>query len=157
MIFACRNFSWLCKNLCFCKTSLIKDKKNFCGKIHWCRKLSWSSKIVFTVENIFVSGKFPWPSKIFLCKKFLDCGKISWLWKIPLIMEIFLDYGRNVLTLKNLFSWLHKIDLIILKTNANVETIKTYILNLEEKLSSLTFFAVDKINIICSRRFKDKY
>ena len=34
-----------------------------------------------------------------------------------------------------------------MKANVNVETIKTYILSLEQKLSSLAFFAVDEINI----------
>ena len=40
------------------------------------------------------------------------------------------------------------IGLIILKTNTNAETIKTYIFNLEQKLSSLAFFVVDKISFI---------
>ena len=43
------------------------------------------------------------------------------------------------------------IDLKILKTNANIEIMKRYSLNLEQKLSSLVIFAVDKINIIFSR------
>ena len=43
---------------------------------------------------------------------------------------------------------------MIFKVNANVETIKTYILNLEQKLNSL---AADKISIIYSGRFKRKY
>ena len=32
-----------------------------------------------------------------------------------------------------------------------------YILNLEQKLSSVTFFVVDEINIIFSKKFKHKY
>ena len=62
-------------------------------------------------------------------------------------MEKFLDCGK--------FAFLNAekmIDLIILKTNANVETIKTSILNVEEKHSLLAFFAVDKISILFSRR-----
>ena len=62
-------------------------------------------------------------------EKFLDCGKIAFL----------------------------TAEKIVLKANANVETIKTYILNLEQKLSSLAFFAVDKISIIFSRRLKHEY
>ena len=60
--------------------------------------------------------------------KFL-CGKIPWLW------------NKYSLDCKKL------IGLIILKTNASIETSKTYI---------LVFFAVDKINIIFSRRLKHK-
>ena len=37
-----------------------------------------------------------------------------------------------------------------MKAHANVEAIKKYILNLEQKLISLAFFVVDKINIIYS-------
>ena len=62
-------------------------------------------------------------------------------------MEKFLDCGK--------FTFLNAekiIDLMILKTNANVETIKTSILNVEEKLSLLAFFAVDKISILFSRK-----
>ena len=62
-------------------------------------------------------------------------------------MEKFLDCGKfTFLNAKKI------IDLMILKTNANVETIKTSILNVEEKLSLLAFFAVDKISILFSRR-----
>ena len=50
-----------------------------------------------------------------------------------------------------------KIGLKTLKANAKVQTIKTCILNLEQKLISLTIFAADKINIIFSRRLKHKY
>ena len=65
-------------------------------------------------------------------QKFLDCVKLTFL------------------TAQKIIS------VIILKTNANVKTIKTYILNLEQKLSSHFFFMVDKINIIFSRRLKHK-
>ena len=46
---------------------------------------------------------------------------------------------------------------MILKTNLSVETIKTYILNLEQKLSSFAFFAIVETNIIFSRRPNHKY
>ena len=59
-------------------------------------------------------------------KKFLGCGKLTFL----------------------------TAEKIILKVNANVETIKTHILNLEQKISLIAFFAVDKISIIFSRRLK---
>ena len=42
------------------------------------------------------------------------------------------------------------IGLIILKTNTSVENIKTYLLSLEQKLKSLAFFEVDKVNIMFS-------
>ena len=48
------------------------------------------------------------------------------------------------------------IGLIILNASSKLGTIKKYILNLEQKLSSLVF-KVDKINIIFSRRLKNKY
>ena len=48
-------------------------------------------------------------------------------------------------------------DLIILKRNASVETIKTYLLNLEQKRSLLVYFAVDETDIIFSQRGKHKY
>ena len=66
-------------------------------------------------------------------------------------VQKFLDYVKlTFLTAQKIIS------VIILKTNANVKTIKTYILNLEQKLSSHFFFMVDKINIIFSRRLKHK-
>ena len=49
------------------------------------------------------------------------------------------------------------VGLVILKTIASVEIVKRNILSLKQKLSSLTFFAVDIINIIFSRRLKHKY
>ena len=59
---------------------------------------------------------------------FLDCGKLTFLSAEKII------------------------GLIILKTNTNVETIKTYILNLEQNVILLVFFIIDKINIISSIR-----
>ena len=47
--------------------------------------------------------------------------------------------------------------LTILKKNTIVETIKTYLLSLEQKLSLFTFFAVDKISIVFNERIKHKY
>ena len=49
------------------------------------------------------------------------------------------------------------VNLIILKANARVETMKIYIFSLEQTLSLLTFFAVEKISPIFSKRLKDKY
>ena len=63
-----------------------------------------------------------------------------------MIGKIFFDCGkRNCLVAEKITGLLN------LKTNADVETIKTYILNPEQKLSSLVFFAVNKISIIFSR------
>ena len=50
------------------------------------------------------------------------------------------------------FPWLQKNN-----SSNNFETIKAYILNLEQKLNSLAFFAVDKSNIIFSRILKHTY
>ena len=61
-------------------------------------------------------------------ENFLDCGKLTFLSAEKII------------------------GLIILKTNTNVETIKTYILNLEQNVILLVFFIIDKINIISSIR-----
>ena len=66
--------------------------------------------------------------------------------------ENFLDCGQFTF-----FTAEKIIGLIILKRNASVETIKTYALNLEQKLSLLAFSAVDKINIIFSQKLKFKY
>ena len=49
------------------------------------------------------------------------------------------------------------IGLIIFETSYTFETIKTYILNIEQKLSSFAFFVIDKINITFSQRPKHKY
>ena len=72
-------------------------------------------------------------------EKFLDQGKFPWLLKI-----YFLDCRK-------------KKGLKILKKNTSAETIKTYLLSLEQKLSLFTFFAVDKISIVFCERIKHKY
>ena len=65
----------------------------------------------------------------FCAEKLLDCGKVPW------IKENLFDCGKlNFLKAEKI------IGLMILKTNASVETIKTYLLSLEQKLSSLAFF-----------------
>ena len=79
-------------------------------------------------------------------ENFHDYGKLSGVWKNLLIV-------KSSFTLEKLFdllSW-KIICLIVLRVNANVGTIKTYILNLEQKLGLFTFFMEDKINIIFSR------
>ena len=64
----------------------------------------------------------------------VDCRKFPWLWEIFLIAENFLDCGKvTFLTVEKI------IGLIILKTNTNNEIIKTHILDLEQKLSSVVF------------------
>ena len=75
-------------------------------------------------------------------EKFIDCGKVLWLWKIYMTLGKFLDCRKHTF-----FTSEKIIGLIILKANANTETIMTYILNLEQKLSSFAFFLVEKINI----------
>ena len=77
-------------------------------------------------------------------KKLLECGKVPSMWKTSLIVE-------NLLSAQKIRG------LIISKANTNVETIKTYISNLGQKLIILNFFVVDKINIMCSKRCKQKY
>ena len=85
-------------------------------------------------------------------EKLLDCGKVSCLWKSSLTVKKCLDQGKiTFMTAEKI------VNLIILKANARVETMKTYILSLEQKLSLLTFFAEDKISPIFSKRLKDKY
>ena len=69
-------------------------------------------------------------------------------------MAKFLDEGNILDCGKIAFLTAEK---IILKTKANVEMIKTNILSLEQKLSSLVFLVVHKINTIFSRRLNDKY
>ena len=46
---------------------------------------------------------------------------------------------------------------MILKANGNLETIETCILNPEQKLGSLAFFAVSKQYTLFSIRLKHKY
>ena len=138
--------------------SLFAEKNLTVKNFLFCREFPWSNKkflwkISLAVEKFLDCVKIPWPSKIsFTVENFLDYGKIPWLWKNSLTVEKFFDYGKlTFFTVKKI------IGLIILKTNANVEIINRYILNLEQKLSSLAFFVVDKINIISSRRLKHKY
>ena len=128
------------KLLDYGKISIIVE--NFHWKFLWlpensddCGKVIWLWKISMTVEKFFDQGKFPW------------------LWTSSLIKENFLDSRKfTFLTAEKI------IGLIILKANASVETIKTYLLSLEQKLSSIAFFFLeDKINIIFSWRLKHKY
>ena len=73
-------------------------------------------------------------------------------------MENFLDQEKFPFCGKLTFLTAEKIiGLIILKANANIKTIETYILTLEQNISPLAFSAIDKINIIFSRRLKHKY
>ena len=112
-------------------------------------------KISSTVESFIVCGKFYWSSKLF-CRK-CDCRKVSRLWKSSLTVEKFLEksslYVEKLCDCEKLtFLTAEKIiDLKILKANANIEIMKRYSLNLEQKLSSLVTFVVDKISIIFSR------
>ena len=110
------------------------------GKVAWL----WNNSL--NVEKFLEFGKFSWLWKSFLnVEKFLKCGKVSWMWKSSLIVKTyFFDYTKII-------------DLKILEANANVKTIKTYILNLGQKLSSLTVFVVDKINIMLIKRLQHKY
>ena len=85
-------------------------------------------------------------------ENFLDCEKIPWLWKNVLIAKNFLDCGKvTFLTAEKLIA------LILLKANTNIEIIKSYILNQYQKFSLLTFFVVDKISGIFSKKHKHKY
>ena len=145
-------FPWLWKN------SLIKKHFLDCEKIPWSRKISLTVEKFLDQDSFLDYGKISWLRKISLTvEKILDQRKFPWLWKNLLIKEISLTMKKFLDQRK--FSWLQekKIGLIILKTNVTIETIKTYILSLEQKLSSLTFFAIDKINIIFSRRLKQRY
>ena len=96
-----KNF-WQWENLCLQKISLIEEKK-FVENFLVYRKFPWSST--------FFCGKFPWLKKTsgklpcssnFFSENFLDCRKFSWLWKISLTVEKFLDCGKNSL-LKEIF------------------------------------------------------
>ena len=82
MIFVCRRFYWLCRNLCLLKTSLIKEKKNCLWKTSLFVE-SFLDQRKKVMENFPVCGKFFWSSKIF-------CGNIPWLWKTSLCVENFL-------------------------------------------------------------------
>ena len=67
-------------------------------------------------------------------------------------MEEFFDCEKL-----NFFTAEKTVSLMTLKANANAETIKKYILNLEQKVSSLTFLGVGKINIMCIKRPNHKH
>ena len=105
------------------------------GKFPWHKKFLDHGKVM-TVEKFFDCEKIPWLWKsLLIVEKSLDCGKFPRLWKSWLIVEKFLDCGKlTFLTAGKI------ICLIILETNADAEIIKTYILNLQQKLSSFTFF-----------------
>ena len=142
----CGTFPWLRKTSLFVENFLYQVKL-FCGKFPWLRKTSLFE------ENFLDCRRISWSRKIFLTvQKFLYQGKFPWLWKNSLIKENFLDCGKLIFLIAEKI-----MGLIILKTNASVETIKTYILSLDQKPSLLAFFVVDKMNIIFSRRFKHKY
>ena len=128
-----------------------------CGKYPWLWKISL---INFFTENFLVCGKFPWSNflwkisltvKNFLtqifCRKFSELWKISWsnfLWKISLTVEYSLDqfFLRKIsLTVENLFDqifcekcpWSNFFVGNFLHCGI-FETIKTYFLNLKQKL-----------------------
>ena len=131
----CRRFSWLWKS------SLIKKQFLDHRKVPWLWKTSLIHEISLTVENFLDCEKLP---KIFLTvesylikENFLECRKFLWS-------------RKNLCLLKNFLTAEKIIGLIILKTNADVEAIKIFFLSLEQKLKSLAFFAVDKIDIILS-------
>ena len=132
-------------------------KKISCGKSPWLWKISL---INFFTENFLVCGKFPWSNflwkisltvKNFLtqifCRKFSELWKISWsnyLWKISLTVENSLDqfFLRKIsLTVENLFDqifcekcpWSNFFVGNFLHCGI-FETIKTYFLNLKQKL-----------------------
>ena len=76
-------------------------------------------------------------------KKFLDEGQFSPLRKSSLINENYINCGKFTF-----LNWEKITGPINLKTNASFETIKIYLLSPEQNVSSFTFFAADKINII---------
>lgn len=104
----------------------------------------------FFVEIFLVYRKFPWPSNFFSRKqpclrkisltveKFFHQGKFPWLWKSSLIEDNFLDWGKHTfLTAEKAKG------LLILKVNASAETIKTYLLIIEQKRSSVLYSVED--------------
>ena len=118
----------------FCVGNFLDSRKRFCRKVPWSSKMFlWKNPLI--MENFFWLWKIPWSRKISLTvKKFLDQRNFPWLSK-----TYFLDCRK-------------KTALVILKRIASTDTIKAFILSLEQGLSSFTFFAVNKINIIFSRR-----
>ena len=98
----------------FLKPIILHTVNYWMGKILAFREPFWS----LFAETFFKCGKLPrstnkflWKFslfvEIFIVKKFLDYGKIHWLWKNSTIDEKFLDFG-------NLF-WLWKNSLIMEK------------------------------------------
>ena len=108
--------------------------------------LSLYAENFWIVENVPDYGKFSWLWKISLTpENFLNCGNLSWLWKISLAVEKSLVCGKRIFFIAKI------------STSNNFETIKINIFNLEQKLSSFIFAVVDEINIIFSRRIKHQY
>ena len=126
--FACRKSPRLRKKILW---KIILFVENVLDQVNF---FLW--KFPLTVENFLVCKQFLWLKKNSLINEnFLDCGIIL------LFKKSFLDCGkRTFLTSKEILS------LIILKTNASVETIKTYILSLGQKHAE-TYFAC----LFCSR------
>ena len=89
--------------------STTAEKFFDCGKVPWL----WKSSLI--VENFLDWEKVPWLRKSSLIlEKLLECEKVPWL------REKFLDCGKlTFLTAGKV------IGLVILKTDANVETIET--------------------------------
>ena len=145
----------------------------FVGNFLLCWKFSWSWQNFLCCKLFYLWKMSLIMDKFSFSEKFLDYGKLPFCGKFPCLLKTYLikekslfaknvlDQGKIFVCEKRLWSrknlYLHKksfltaekiISLIILKTNASVETIKTYFLSLKQKLNSLAFFAVDKINII---------
>ena len=78
-IFVCRKFSWLCKNVCLWKTSLIKENFFFAENF----SCLWEISLIilfFFFSSKKLCGKFPRLLKSSLIEeKFLECGKFPWL------------------------------------------------------------------------------
>ena len=110
-------------------------------------------KFVLIVEKFLECRKVPWMWKSSLnAEKLFEYEIVTWIWESSFNVEKILDCGKlTFLTVQKVKG------LIISKANTNVETIKTYISNLGQKLISLNFFVVDKINIMRSKRCKQKY
>ena len=153
MIFVCSNFFSIW-NSCLTVEQFLE-----CGKVPWLCKSSLNVKNSLNVEKFIECGKFPsmWKSSLSL-ENFHDCGKASWMWKSsPKCGKVSWMWKSSLIVKTYFFDYTKIIDLKILEANANVKTIKTYILNLGQKLSSLTVFVVDKINIMLIKRLQHKY
>ena len=115
-IFVCRKFSWLCKNVCLWKTSLIKENFFFAENFSCLWEISFFFSKNF-VENFHDCWKVPWLRKSSLSvESFHDCRKVPWLWKSFLTMEISLTIWSSLTGEKFLdsgkVSWLWKSSLI---------------------------------------------